>query len=228
MASLEASAPRPLIRPDSFTQQTLQAVRELILGGHFRPGDRINEAELAAALGVSRGPLREALQQLASEGLVHRIPHRGTFIPEFGAAETVELYELREALEVMAARLAAERATTDELAELGRILDATGELLQASPDAHYPPDLDFHERIVAIAGNRQLQARYHEVHRLLRVARSSSAFRTERAHRAYGEHLEILRALETHDPDVADRAMRAHLRTGLAHVRHLFQLDQPG
>ncbi|GII75990.1 GntR family transcriptional regulator [Sphaerisporangium rufum] len=227
MASTDIPVPRPLDRPDSFTQRTLRAVRDLILSGHFRPGDRVNEAELAEALGVSRGPLREALQQLTSEGLVHRIPHRGTFIPEFGATETVELYELREAIEVMAARLAAERATPEDLAELRRFLDATGEVLHSSDEAHYPRDLDFHDRIVAIAGNRQLQARCREVHQLLHVARSRSGFRTERAHQAYDEHRAILQALETRDPDAADRAMRAHLRTGLAHVRQLFELSEP-
>lgn len=219
-------AVEPLARPDSFTERTLHAVRELILDGQYQPGDRVNEAELANSLGVSRGPLREALQQLSSEGLVHRIQHRGTFIPEFGATETLELYELREALEVMAARLAAERAEPPDLGALRAVLETTRELLDASDQAHYPADLDFHERLVVIAGNRQLVQRSREVHHQLHVARSRSAYKPERARQAYVEHLEILRALEVGDPDLAERAMRAHLRTGLAHVRQLFRLDQ--
>lgn len=215
----------PLARSDSFTERTLHAVRELILSGHFGPGDRVNEAELANSLGVSRAPLREALQQLSSEGLVHRIQHRGTFIPTFGAAETIQLFQVREALEVMAARLAAERVSPDDLTSLRAVLDSTSERLRAQDDAHYPSDLDFHELVLAVAGNPMLAQRAGEVHRQIHVARARSAYNTDRARQAYEEHLDILRALEAHDPDQADRAMRAHLRTGLAHVQQLFGLN---
>jgi len=215
----------PLVRSDSFTERTLHAVRALILSGHFGPGDRVNEAELANSLGVSRGPLREALQQLSSEGIVHRIQHRGTFIPTFGADETVQLSEVREALEVMAARLAAERVSTADLTSLRAVLETTSERLGEKDDAHYPADLDFHALVMTVAGNPMLAQRAGEVHRQLQVARARSAYNSNRARQAYDEHLEILRALEARDPDWADRAMRAHLRTGLAHIRQLFGLN---
>jgi DNA-binding GntR family transcriptional regulator len=215
----------PLVRSDSFTERTLHAVRELILDGHFGPGDRVNEAELANSLGVSRGPLREALQQLSSEGLVHRIQHRGTFIPTFGADETVQLSQLREALEVMATRLAAERVSPTDLTDLRAVLETTSERLSSRADAHYPADLDFHARVMRVAGNPMLAQRASEVHRQLHVARARSAYKPERARQAYDEHLEILRALEAHDPDWADQAMRAHLRSAFAHVRQLFGLN---
>jgi DNA-binding GntR family transcriptional regulator len=199
-------------------------VRELILAGHYHPGQRLNEVELAASLGVSRGPLREALQQLSSEGLVHRIQHRGTFIPEFGVTETLELYEVREALEVMAVRLAAERTSPEAIKSLLSILETTHERLTTDP--HYPLDLDFHERLVALAGNRNIEQYAREVRRQLHFALSRSSYQPERALSAYEEHLEILRAIEAGDPDRAGAAMRDHMRSGYAHVSQLFQGEQ--
>lgn len=218
-----------LSRPDSFTERTLHAVRELILDGQFSPGHRVNEAELARALGVSRGPLREALQQLSSEGLVLRIQHRGTFIPEFGAAETLELYEVREALEVMATRLAAQRAEPHSLLQLRGILEATRERMETSDEAHYPysSDLDFHEPLVALAKNIHLEQHAREVRRQLHVAIARSAYKPERALTAYHDHLEILDAIEAGDADRAGEAMSSHLHSGFAHVTQVFSRD-PG
>ena len=210
---------------DLYTARAIKAVRGLILGGHYQPGDRINEAELAGSLAISRGPVREALQRLASEGLVHRIAHRGSFIPEFGATETVELYETREALEVMASRLAAQRADADDRTALREFLEATRSALQEDGESHYPADMDFHERILALAGNRHLAQRCGEVHRLLYLTRSKSAYDPERARRAYDEHVAIVEAIEGGDPTSAEAAMRRHLQSGLSHVRKIYGLD---
>jgi len=225
MTTTSPPGPTPLARADLYTVRTADAVRNLIVGGHYMPGERVNEAELATSLGISRGPLREALQHLASEGLVHRVAHRGTFVPRFSAEETVELYELREGLEVMAARLAAQRADAVDLAALHELLDDTSAVLDAGTDNSYPANLDFHQRILALAGNAQLLQRAREVHRQLQLVRSRSGYRPDRAKQAYAEHVAVVAAIESGDPEAAERAMRAHLHSGFAHVRVLLDLD---
>lgn len=224
MARLDRpAAPMPLARSDSFASRTVEAVRELILGGHYQPGDRINEVELATALGISRAPLREALQGLTSEGLVVRVTNRGTFIPRFGNDEILELFELREALEVMGARLAAERADEEGLVRLSDVLERTKRALDAGSASPYPRELDFHEVLIGLARNGKVLDRVREVHRQLQLARARSGFQPERARQAYDEHLAVLDAVVRHDPSGAEAAMRAHLRTGLAHVQQLFR-----
>lgn len=223
---MDAARPEPLSEVDLYTSRTTKAVRGLILSGHFQPGDRINEADLAASLNISRGPLREALQRLASEGLVQRVAHRGSFIPEFGAVETIELYETREALEVMAARLAAQRADADDRVALRGFLEATRTALQEDGETHYPADMDFHERILALAGNRHLAHRCGEVHRQLYLTRSKSAYGPERAREAYDEHVAIVDAIQAGDPSSAEAAMRRHLQSGLSNVRKIYGLPE--
>src|SRR4051794_27841584 len=102
-----------LAREDTFVNRTEEVLRERILDGTIRPGERLNEVTLAAALGISRGPLREAIQRLTSEGLLTVISHRGAFVRTFSRAEVVELYELRAALELHAVRLACDRASDE-------------------------------------------------------------------------------------------------------------------
>jgi DNA-binding GntR family transcriptional regulator len=88
-----------------------RALRQRILHGEVRPGERLNEVEIAGELGVSRGPIREALQRLASDGLVELQARRGAFMRRLGPAEVRDLFEVRLALETTVARLAAQRAT---------------------------------------------------------------------------------------------------------------------
>lgn len=217
---------RPLNRVDSFMTRTLEAVRELILEGHFAPGERVNEVELSRSLGVSRGPLREALQQLSSEGLVLRIQHRGTFIPDFGAKETTELFEVREALEVRAAELAAERAGAEAIDGLRSILDEARRCMASGTEPHYPLEPDFHAGVVALTGNQSLVQHSREVQRLLHIARMRSGYEPERARTAHEEHQSVLDAIADHDADRAGAAMRHHLRKGFEHVAQIYRLGQ--
>ena len=95
---------RALARDATFSQQTEVALREMILAGEIAPGERINEVALAGELGISRGPLREAIQRLVSGGLLTVISHRGAFVRTFTPGEIVDLYGLRSALELHAVR----------------------------------------------------------------------------------------------------------------------------
>jgi DNA-binding GntR family transcriptional regulator len=190
-------------------------LREQVIDGHFERGERLNEVAIARSFGVSRGPVREALQRLASEGLVELIPRRGAFIPAFDTAELIELCEVREGIEVAAVRLAAVRTGAEGVRTLQTLLKRTEERMSNAPDAPYPTALDFHGSILELSGNSKLSTMGDEIHRQLQFARAKASFEPTRSAAAYKEHVEILDAIARRDPDEAERCMRNHLQRSL-------------
>jgi DNA-binding GntR family transcriptional regulator len=188
---------------------------EAITSGEFEPGERLSEAELARKLGISRGPLREALGRLEGR-LVMRTPRIGVHVIAFSRDDLEQLFIVREALEGMAARLAAERMTSKELDQLGELLSqhaaqpalAAGEVyLQKSRDE------DFHFSILRGARSDRLgQLLLDQVYYQLRIHRVRSSTRPGRARAAFDEHKAILAALQAHNPDDAESIMRRHVR----------------
>jgi DNA-binding GntR family transcriptional regulator len=108
----------------SFSQTVVGLLREMILTGRFGPGERLNELAISEQLKISRSPIREALQTLAGQGLVSLVPGRGAYVAEFDAQSVQQLGEVRIALEVRAAKLAAERITPAQLESMHRILES--------------------------------------------------------------------------------------------------------
>lgn len=178
----------------------------------------MKEIEVSRDLGISRAPIREAIQNLANEGLVELVPHRGAIVAIFGAEEVRELYEVREALEIMATRLAAERASDRQLTELQGMLETTGIRLEGDVNASYPRDLDFHNRIFELAGNTKLEDMANGITAQLRLARFRSGARPGRAGDSYREHIAVFEALKEKDPNKAEKAMRKHIRNGLTKI----------
>ena len=103
-------------------QGVTEAIRHVILAGELLPGDQVNQAQIAEQLGVSRGPVREALGQLEEEGLIRNIPYKGTFVTEITVEYIAELYSIRRVLETFAVRQAAEHATLEDLDELRAVV----------------------------------------------------------------------------------------------------------
>lgn len=198
----------PLTRDGTFSQRTEAVVREMILDGSIPPGERLNEVAIASALGISRGPLREAIQRLAGEGLLTVVSHRGAFVRTFEQREVDELYDLRTAFEVHAARLACERATDAQLDQLHEFMTATGDAMSDGP---YPVDRDFHTRLLSLADSGALERAAKEVQAQISLARSISASRPVRAKEALGEHMDIVSALRSRAADDAARLVREHL-----------------
>jgi DNA-binding GntR family transcriptional regulator len=198
----------PLSRDGTYSQRTEGIVRHMILDGTIAPGERINEVALATALGISRGPLREAVQRLAGEGLLTMISHRGSFVRTFEQREIDELYDLRTAYEMYAARLACVRATDEQLAGLGSLLSDTG---AAVSDGSYPADRNFHVSLLALADNVTLARAAAETQAQISLARSMSASRPVRAKEALDEHTNIVSALQSRSADEAARLVREHL-----------------
>lgn len=196
-----------LTRDGTFSQRTESVLRGMILDGTIPPGERLNEVALASALGISRGPLREAIQRLAGEGLLTMISHRGAFVRTFEQREIDELYDIRTAFEMYAARLTCERATDEQLAELSSFVADTGEQMSGG----YPHDRDFHRRLLSLADNVALERAAMETQAQISLARSMSASQPVRAKEALHEHTDIVSALQSRSADDAARFVREHL-----------------
>jgi len=218
------------IKPIAITSLAEGAFGKLvqaITSGEFQPGQKLSESELARRLGISRGPLREALGRLEGR-LVTRTPRLGVSVIDFNRDNLEQLFFVREALEGMAARLAAERMTTQELARLRELLTHHAnqpELAAGSAYYQRSRDEDYHFTIVRAARCERLeQMLLDELYYQLRIHRLRSSTRPGRAQQALGEHREILEALSSRNPDAAEGTMRHHIRN--ARVSALSTLDE--
>ena len=199
----------------SLAEEAFGKLVQAITSGEFSPGERLSEAELARQLGISRGPLREALGRLEGR-LVVRTPRIGVRVIDFDRDALEQLFLVREALEGMSARLAAERMTTAQLDELGDLLDrhaSQPELAAGKVYIQGSGDEDFHFAVVRGGNNPRLEhLLLDEVYYQLRIQRLKSSTRPGRAQAALAEHREILEALQSRNPDRAEEAMRRHIR----------------
>lgn len=200
-----------LTRDETLGRQAEDVLRSMILGGELAAGERLNELALAAALGVSRGPLREAVQRLRGEGLVTVISHRGAFVRTFEVEEIADLYELRAALELHAIRILCASESSDWIDELGTLHQEVEVVMQGAGPQAYPAEKDFHLRLVSLTGNEALMRMAVETHHQLALARSLSARAPARAREAVVEHGEIVDALKRRDLRAATDLMQTHL-----------------
>lgn len=203
------------------TSQTLadNLREELILAiieGEIPQGAKVSEAELARRYGVSRGPLREAIRDLEGLRLVERKPHAGVRVVALDCDELQEIFTIREALEGMAARLAATEMSSDEISALRELLDLHESKVKESDGQSYfrqHGDLDFHLRILKGSGNQRLYTLMgDELYQLILMYRRQSSQRPSRPQRALEEHRWICNAIEARDPELAEMLMRRHIQ----------------
>jgi DNA-binding GntR family transcriptional regulator len=203
------------IETTSLANAIFNQLVEAITSGEFAPGQKLSESELARRLGISRGPLREALGRLEGR-LVTRTPRLGVSVIDFNQRDLEHLFLVREALEGMAARLAAERMTAPELGHLRELLAhhaSQPELAAGSAYYQRSRDDDYHFTIVKSARCERLERMLlDEVYYQLRIHRLRSSTRPGRAQLALGEHREILEALVSRNADAAEGTMRRHIR----------------
>jgi DNA-binding GntR family transcriptional regulator len=206
-------------------ERVLANLRQEIIAGRLGPGDRLVERELAERFGVSRVPVREAIRALVAEGFVHFETPRRAVVRPLTPNDVQELFELREALEVYAAGLAASRATPEELAGVAELLDRAAAATEAG-DAEVITDINsrLHDSIVTMAGNTLLTAALEPVAGRLRWMTR----RNEEWPQLLVEHRELYEAIASGDPDRARAHALAHVRTNYrSTVRHLFGDEQP-
>lgn len=213
---LKSEANHEKLEALTHAERAFQALQADITKGNIKPGSKISETELANHYGISRGPLREALQRLESRRLIERIPHVGTRVVSLNLKELLEIYQVREALEGLACRLAAENMSDDEIKQLAALLQkhAADAEIQAN-HAYFQKegDLDFHHQIVAGAKNDHLSKQiFSDMYHLLRLYRYQCSLSEGRPQRALKEHQAILEAISERDGDLAEMLMRKHIR----------------
>ena len=200
----------------TLADRALDRIETAIMKGDLAPGTKISEVLLAKTFGISRGPLREAIRRLEGRGLLEVIPHVGARVVTLSVDDLLEVFDIREALEGMACRLAAERMTDSEIAAVGAVLErhSQDEALKAG-EAYYqePGDYDFHYRIAHGAKNRRIaELLCGEMYHLIRIYRFRSGAVPGRAPQAFDEHRKILAALQARDGALAETLMREHIR----------------
>ena len=186
-----------------------EMILEAIDTGTYKPGSRLVESELAERFGVSRTPIREALQRLETQSLLSR-DGRSLIVASLNHSQLSELYVVRGALEGLAARLAARHSTPEELAVLRHMLEADRALV-GDPDAMSRANRRFHKQIHLASHNRFLVQQLDLVHRSMALLASTSIAVEERPTDTMVEHERIVRAIETGDGDAADLALREHI-----------------
>ncbi|MBB3712219.1 DNA-binding GntR family transcriptional regulator [Limimaricola variabilis] len=177
--------------------------------GIYRPGDRLVESELADRFGVSRTPVREALQRLETQGMLTR-DGRSLIVASLDHTQLAELYVVRGELEGLAARLAARHAAPEEVRVLRDMLEADQALVN-DPDALARANRRFHKQIHLASHNRFLVRQLDLVHRSMALLASTSLAAEGRGRGALEEHAAIVAAIEAGDGDAADRALRDHI-----------------
>ncbi len=200
--------------------RTVAAVRELILHGDFRPGARLGEVELAARLGVSRTPVREALGRLAAEGLVEIAPNRGARVASWTVAELEGVFDLRTALEPELTSLAVPHATAADADVLDELADAMLRVGTPGPgqdlDALVPLNRAFHDRLVALAAQPAMASALAGAIHAPIVLRNFHTYDDASLRRSLGHHAEIVAAVRAGDPHWARAVMTAHIRNARA------------
>ncbi|MGE0545215.1 MAG: GntR family transcriptional regulator [Dehalococcoidia bacterium] len=200
------------------------AVKNLILRGSLRAGQKLVTDELAKRLGVSRMPVRETLERLQQEGFVVHVPHRGCFVAEITAEEARDLYGVREALEVHALRqTAAKGLTAAHLARLKAVLDTYATLVRDNVmRQRLQVDRDFHLTLAAIPGNQALLTMLQSVYERIFLKIRTEGYGVPRGAEGYEEHVLLFKALEAADFAKAEHMLTAHIRLGcdrlLAHI----------
>jgi DNA-binding GntR family transcriptional regulator len=190
-----------------------ESLREAILDGHLPPGTRLPEEELAQVFGVSRTPVREALQQLRVDGFVEFGPRQVAAVTEITTDEILAIYFVREVLEGLAARLAAVRATPEQkerlLALINDMSDATN---RTDPAQIADLNLEFHAEIRRIAGNPYLDRFLTQIEHSVRRFGKTTYTYAGRPHTSLGEHQAIVEAIIDREPKRAEELAAEHMR----------------
>lgn len=209
----------------TLAERLFRSLREAIVTGELPAGGKISEPELARQFGISRGSLREAIARLEASGLIVRRANVGARVVGLSSGQLIEIFHVREALEGMAARLAARNMAVEEIAQLRALLERHAEQISNDSEQAYfqrEGDLDFHYRIVQGSHNSRLIALLcDDLYHLVRLYRYQFGMRSKRGLRAFAEHQHIVDAIESRDAEMAELMMRAHVRASRENVERL-------
>ncbi|OAM74530.1 GntR family transcriptional regulator [Devosia elaeis] len=206
-------------------QNAYGAILAAIRDGIYRPGDAIREEEVASRIGVSRTPVREALGRLQEKGLVEAAQGRGVAVAILSTSQVFELYAIRQEMEGLVARFAAQHATTAEMDNLARINDLFG---NASDNPRRAAELNrqFHARLYDATRNRYLRQMVEGLQETIALLPTTTFVQPGRTEIAREEHAEIIRAIRERDTERAETAAVRHIQRALE-TRLAISEDRP-
>ncbi|MAL98079.1 GntR family transcriptional regulator [Hydrocarboniclastica marina] len=215
------------LRTPTRADEALNCLQSAIIEGTLAPGEKIGEVELCERFNLTRGPLREALGRLESRGLLVRRPHAGVKVVSISGQELLELYHIREVMEGLAARQAAERMTDAAIADLHALLDGHENMVaQAEGQAYYQDEgnYDFHFCIVTGSQNQKLgEMLLGNLYYLLRLYRCRFSTATGRPQKALREHRHIADAIAQRDGELAQFLMQRHISAARSNIESKIQ-----
>lgn len=187
-------------------------IRQAIIDGTFSPGERLMEIQLADEMGVSRTPVREAIRKLELEGFVVMIPRRGTYVADISIKDITEIYEIRTCLDVLAAGLAAERITDEELETLnGYLLEIGQHVASMDMDKIVELDTAFHDVLYTASRNERLRSIINNLREQMTGIRGRSMSTPGRLIETMDEHRLLVESIAAHDVEQAKYAARTHI-----------------
>lgn len=221
---------RKLQQPITSADRVLIAVQQAIVDGELAPGSKISETGLAKQFNVSRAPLREALARLERCHLIERTPNAGARVVTLTPQGLIALYQIREELEGLACRLAAERMADEEIADLATLLQQHLEDQRVREGESYyqeAGDVDFHYRIILASKNEYLiNMLCDELYFLVRMYRVQLGMNGPRVSRAFDEHKAIINAIANRDGELADLLMRRHISASRLNIEKKLQANK--
>ncbi len=201
-----------LLQSNSLPALVQREIERRILAGEFAAGAKLNEAATAELLGVSRGPVREAFRALEESGLVRLEKNRGVFVRQIAVAEADEIYELRAVLDEYAGRRVAQRIAPADLRALRALVDRMDRAVARDDiDTYHAANLEFHETLVALAGNGKLLAIYRRLVNELNLYRRASLAQQGALPLSVREHHEILDRIAAGQAAAAGTALHDHV-----------------
>ncbi len=197
----------------TLSQRVYKHLREEILSDRLPPGTELSEVALSKVLEISRGPIREAMGRLAAEGLITVRPRRRAEVRSLTPQELIDAYEVREALEVLAVRLAVPRVTEADLARLGQLIDQMADHVKANAIGDFfAVNVEFHETLCELSGNRKLQEVHHRLEGEIGRFQARTLALRGSLDGSLTEHRAILAAIRLRDVEKAAALTAAHVR----------------
>ena len=206
------ASPLEILQNQSLTMLVQNEIERMIVGGELGAGAKLSENSIAMRLGVSRGPVREALRGLEPTGLVRVEKNRGVFVRLLSLVDADEIYELRATLDQMAGRKLAASITAEQLKELRALIERMAKAAARDDlDAYHPLNLAFHDALVEYAGNKKMLHTYRRLVNELNLFRRHTLAQRDRLPTSTREHRRIVDAIAAREPDTAGRLLFDHV-----------------
>ncbi|MFZ5917508.1 MAG: GntR family transcriptional regulator [Chloroflexota bacterium] len=196
----------------SLREAALAAIRQAILEGDLKPGQRLVESDIAEQMGISRAPVREAFRQLGTEGLIVSEPHRGTFVAELSTSDLWEIYTLRAALESLAVRLVTEKASPEILEQLQQTVEAMTQAAQEADLSRLAAlDMHFHETLCRASGHSRLLSAWQSMTAQIRTFIDLTNTLYLPAEEVVGLHTEVVEYIRNGQAAEAGHTLASHI-----------------